>query len=46
MIATVTHHASSPSADKVISAAPVRALSAIGSAILPKSVILPPRLAS
>ena len=43
---TVTHHGSSPSADSVISAEPVSALSAIGSAILPKSVISPLRLAS
>ncbi len=42
----VTHHGSSPSTDRVISADPVSALSAIGSAILPKSVIIPLRLAS
>src|SRR5215831_10601050 len=40
-ITTVTHQASSPRADRVTSAAPVSALSAIGSAILPKSVIRP-----
>ena len=45
-ITAVTHQDSSPSADSVISADPVRALSAIGSAILPKSVIIPLRRAS
>ena len=40
-ISPVTHQGSSPSADSVISAAPVSALSAIGSAILPKSVTRP-----
>src|SRR5215472_5979446 len=40
-ITTVTHQASSPRADRVTSAEPVRALSAIGSAILPKLVISP-----
>src|SRR6478672_2861120 len=45
-ITTVTHQASSPRADRVTSAAPVSALSAIGSAILPKSVIRPRRRAS
>jgi hypothetical protein len=37
----VTHQGSRPCADRVISAAPVSALSAMGSAILPKSVISP-----
>ena len=37
----MTQPGSSPSADRVISAAPVSALSAIGSAILPKSVTRP-----
>src|SRR5215469_2077849 len=40
-ISAVTHQGSSPSADRLISAAPVSALSAIGSAILPKSVTSP-----
>jgi hypothetical protein len=35
---TVTHQASSSSSDSPMSAAPMSALSAIGSAILPKSV--------
>ena len=38
---TVTHHGSSSSSDSPISAAPISALSAIGSAILPKSVTSP-----
>src|SRR5690606_25498408 len=38
---SVTHHGSSPSRLKPTSADPVSALSAIGSAILPKSVIRP-----
>ena len=38
---TVTHHGSSPSDDSPTSAAPISALSAIGSAILPKSVTSP-----
>ena len=42
----VTHQANSPRAESVTSAAPVSALSAIGSAILPKSVIRPRRRAS
>ena len=42
---TVTHQASSPSSDSPTSAAPIRALSAIGSAILPKSVTMPRRRA-
>src|SRR5215469_15297688 len=46
MMTLVTHQVSAPSADSVIRADPVSALSAMGSAILPKSVILPPRLAS
>ena len=37
----MTQPGSSPRADRVISAAPVSALSAIGSAILPKSVTRP-----
>ena len=37
----MTQPGSSPSADRVMSAAPVSALSAIGSAILPKSVTSP-----
>lgn len=37
----VTHHGSSPRIDRLTSAAPVSALSAIGSAILPKSVMRP-----
>ena len=37
-IATVTHQGSSPRIDSPISAVPVRALSAIGSASLPNSV--------
>jgi hypothetical protein len=41
MMSTVTQTGSSPITDKVISAAPVSALSAIGSAILPKSVTRP-----
>jgi hypothetical protein len=41
MITVVTHHGSSPSADRLIRAAPVSALSATGSAILPKSVTSP-----
>src|SRR5215472_6753685 len=40
-ITQVTHHGSQPRKDMVTSAAPVSALSAIGSAILPKSVINP-----
>src|SRR5262245_29808288 len=40
-ITAVTHPASPPKADRVSSAAPVSALSAIGSALLPKSVIRP-----
>src|SRR6185312_9478583 len=40
-IRPVTHQGSSPITDRVISAAPVSALSAIGSAILPKSVTRP-----
>ena len=42
----MTHHGSSPSTDSPTSAAPVSALSAIGSAILPKSVTRPRRRAS
>ena len=38
---TVTHQGSSPSSDSPTSAVPVSALSAIGSAILPKSVTSP-----
>src|SRR5215470_10230863 len=45
-ITPVTHHGSSPRADSTTSADPVRALSAIGSAILPKSVIRLRRRAS
>src|SRR5215813_470730 len=45
-ITPVTHHGSSPRAESVMRAEPVSALSAIGSAILPKSVIIPLRLAS
>jgi hypothetical protein len=45
-ITMVTHQASSPSQDSVTSAEPVSALSAIGSAILPKSVIRLRRRAS
>ncbi len=37
----VTHQGRSPSADRPMSAAPMIALSAIGSAILPKSVTSP-----
>src|SRR5580692_6033945 len=40
-ISAVTQPGSSPSTDRLISAAPVSALSAIGSAILPKSVTSP-----
>ncbi len=43
---TVTHQGSSPRSDRPISAAPISALSAIGSAILPKSVTSPRRRAS
>src|SRR5712692_2896107 len=43
---TVIHQGSSPSAESVMSAEPVSALSAIGSATLPKSVIRPLRRAS
>ena len=42
----MTHQGSSPSSDRVTSADPVSALSAIGSAIFPKSVIRPRRRAS
>src|SRR5215471_6955146 len=45
-ITAVTHQGSSPRADSTTSADPVRALSAIGSAILPKSVIRLRRRAS
>src|SRR5215469_12566606 len=45
-ITPVTHHGSSPRADSTTSADPVSALSAIGSAILPKSVIRLRRRAS
>src|ERR1700684_335035 len=45
-ITPVTHQGSSPRADSTISAEPVSALSAIGSAILPKSVIRLRRRAS
>src|SRR5712664_1520155 len=45
-ITPVTHHGRSPRADSVMRAEPVSALSAIGSAILPKSVIIPLRLAT
>ena len=38
----VTHQDSSPSTDKLMSAAPIRALSAIGSASLPNSVTRAP----
>src|SRR5580704_14367069 len=44
-ITPVTHQGSSPRDDSTISAEPVSALSAIGSAILPKSVIRPRRRA-
>ena len=40
-ISTVTHHGSSPSIDRPISAAPISVLSAIGSANLPNSVSMP-----
>jgi hypothetical protein len=46
MMSAVTQTGSSPITDKVISAAPVSALSAIGSAIFPKSVTSPRRRAS
>src|SRR5437764_162759 len=42
---TVTHHGSTPSTDRPISAVPVSALSAIGSASLPNSVTCPVRRA-
>src|SRR5258708_21492872 len=45
-ISPVTHHGSSPRDDSTTSADPVSALSAIGSAILPKSVIRLRRRAS
>jgi hypothetical protein len=41
MITAVTHHGRSPSNDNPISAAPMRALSAIGSASVPNSVTMP-----
>ena len=41
MITTVTHHGRSPSIDSPIRAAPISALSAIGSASLPNSVSIP-----
>ena len=41
----MTHHDSSPSDDSPTSAMPIRALSAIGSTILPKLVISPRRRA-
>ena len=46
MITTVTHHGTRPSTDSPISAAPVSALSAIGSAIVPNAVTRPRRRAS
>lgn len=40
-ITMVTHHHSSPSAESITKAEPINSLSAIGSAILPKSVMRP-----
>jgi hypothetical protein len=40
-MSTVIHHGSSPSTERQMKAAPVSALSAIGSQILPKSLISP-----
>ena len=41
MMTTVTHHGRSPSIDSPISAAPMSALSAMGSASVPNSVTIP-----